>query len=394
MPPKRKTSRRAFLQGKSAAQAVTDVADALSGGELSSGQGGLPDSAREGYQLRLSRRAMACQFEIFLNAGQHERDSTAACEALDLVEELEEQLSIYRDSSEISQLNRMAGAEGVRVEPRLFALLELALELHRETAGAFDVTAGPLVRAWGFVRRQGAMPDEAALEVARQQVGSKHIKLERGAHSIRCLQPGIEINLGSIGKGYALDRCAELLGAAGIADFLLHGGNSSVLARGACVEREASVAANRETEPAAASAPDCEPAASGVAACRDGWTIGVRNPYRPEQRIGQILLRDRALATSGSGTQFFVHEGRRYGHILDPRSGWPAAGVLSATALAPSAAVADALSTAFYVLGPAGAAEFCARHSEVGCLLVLPGERHATIEIASYGLADGEFVPA
>ena len=120
-------------------------------------------------------------------------------------------------------------------------------------------------------------------------------------------RPDFEINLGSIGKGYALDRCAELLDAAGIHDFLLHGGASSVLARGSH----------------AALLPET------------GWLVGVPDPLRPRRRLGQLRVVDRALATSGAGVQFFVDDERRYGHILDPRTGQPATVVVSATVVAP-----------------------------------------------------------
>ena len=364
MASKRLTNRRAFLKGKSAVQAIADAADALAPEPAP-----LPEPSslsapdREGYLVRYCRRAMACQFEVFLNAGQYEHDGETALQTLDLVDELESQLSIYRESSEVSLINRTAADESVRVEPRLYALLERAIELSSRSQGAFDMTTGPLARLWGFVNRSGAMPDDASLAAALQQIGSRYVQLDPEQSTIRFDRPGIEINLGSIGKGYALDRCAEQFAAAGIGDVLLHGGNSSVLARGTAV------------------APDQ----------REGWTIGLRDPYHPDRRIGQIHLRDRALATSGSGTQFFLHEGRRYGHIIDPRSGWPADGVLSATVLAPSAAEADALSTALYVLGPERAEEFCATNSEIGCILLCPGARHATVEIHAWGLADGEF---
>jgi thiamine biosynthesis lipoprotein len=251
----------------------------------------------------------------------------------------------------------------VPVEPRLYALLEEAVQISGQTDGAFDITAGPLARLWGFVERSGAMPEQQAIERALEQVGSRHVELDSAAGTVRFSRPGVELNLGGIGKGYALDRCLELLSAAGVHDVLLHGGQSSVLASGACVE---------PGHP-------------------DGWTIGLRNPYRPEQRIAHLHLRDRALATSGSGTQFFEHAGRRYGHILDPRSGWPASGVLSATVVAPRAAQADALSTAFYVLGPARAAAFCAERPEIGFVLLCPGAGHAAVEIHTAGLADGQF---
>ncbi len=358
MGSKRPTSRREFLQGKSAAQAIVDAADALSPEPLA-----LPAPEAEGYLLHFCRRAMACQFEIFLNAGQYDHDGPTALAALDLVDELEQQLSIYRESSEISSINRDAASRAVRVEPRLFDLLEQAIDLSRQTDGAFDMTTGPLARLWGFVKRAGAMPEGHALTAALDQVGSRHVELDPHDRTIRFARPGIEINLGSIGKGYALDRCAERFAAAGIDDVLLHGGNSSVLARGSCVE------------PGQLS----------------GWTIGLRDPWRPQRRIGQFHLQNRALATSGSGSQFFLHEGRRYGHILDPRSGWPAQGVLSATVVAPTAAQADALSTALYVLGPERASVFCAANPQIGCILLCPGARHATVELHAFGLTEGQF---
>jgi FAD:protein FMN transferase len=358
MSQQRQTNRRSFLQGKSAAQALADAAD-----RLAAPAAALPEPVEEAYALCYSRRAMACQFEIYCGGQRNQQAGLAALAALDLVDQLEAQLSIYRESSEISQINRSAALEPVTVEPRLFALLEQAVELSRQTDGAFDITTGPLARVWGFVTRTGAMPGADVVAAARELVGSRHLALDPARRTLRFTLPGVEINLGSIGKGYALDRCAETMSEFGVGDFLLHGGNSSVLARGSAVD----------------------------AGERPLWTVGLRDPYRPERRVGKIHLRDRALATSGSGTQFFLHEGRRYGHILDPRTAWPAAGVLSATAIAPSAAEADALATAFYVLGPDRTAQYCAEHPQVGCVLLCPGARHATAEIHTHGLSADEF---
>jgi thiamine biosynthesis lipoprotein len=306
---------------------------------------------------------MACQFAIFLNAGQSSHQADAACAALDLVEQLESQLSIYRETSEISHINRQAAHEPVKIESRLAALLALAERISHETGGAYDISAGPLVRVWGFVRRQGALPDADALAAARAAVGQHLIQLDATAGTIRFLRPGMELNLGSIGKGYALDRAAEILAAADTGDFLLHGGQSSVLARGACVE-------------------------SGH---DQAWAIGLPHPYRRTERLGQIRLRDQALSTSGSATQFFEHEGRRLGHILDPRSGQPIEGVLSATAIAPTAAEADALSTAFYVLGPQAVEDYCAAHADVGAIFVLPAARPPGVDVRTIGSATASF---
>jgi thiamine biosynthesis lipoprotein len=296
--------------------------------------------------VHLSRRAMACEFEICLPADQYGRGAEAALEALDQVEQLEAQLSVFRAASEVSRINRTAAEQPVEVEPRLFALLELAMRLHGATGGAYDITAGPLWEAWGFARRKAAIPSAEQLAEARARVGGHLVELDSRRRTVRFVRPGITLNLGSIGKGYAVDCCAQRLLEGGLNDFLIHGGRSSVLAHGG----------------------------NTAAAQAAGWLVGLRDPLRFDRRVGQLRLADRALGTSGAQFQSFRQQGRRYGHILDPRTGWPAEGVLSATALAPSAAWADGLSTAFYVLGPEGAWAYCREHPEVAALLIVPGQ--------------------
>ncbi len=353
-----RSTRREFLQGRAAADALV---------ELTAGVGDdLPaaTAAPGTYLLKLARPAMACQFEFFFNAGQYHDAGEMGLLALNLVDRLEDQLTVFREHSEVSRLNRHAADEPIAVEPRLFELLQQVVEIHRATGGAYDVTAGPLSQAWGFTNRTGAVPSEAELLAARQRVGSQWLALDETRGTVRFTRQGMEINLGSIGKGYALDRCAELLEVAGIHDFLLHGGASSVLARG----HHAAVGAG------------------------GGWLVGIPDPLRPRRRLGQLRVVDRALATSGAGVQYFVDEERRYGHILDPRSGQPAEGVVSATVLAPTAAQSDALSTAFYVLGPQGAREYCAAHPQVAAILLCPGPRQGSLEKHTIGLADDVWI--
>jgi len=362
----RKSSRRDFLKGKAAIDAVADLAQqTVPPGGPDRWPTEAPD---ESYLIRVSRRAMACEFEVFLNAGQYEGGTEAALEALDLVEALEAQMTVFRPGSEISRLNAACADGPTEVEPRLFELLEAALRLHAETQGAFDITSAPLWKVWGFAQRAGTVPSEEELAGAIQSVGSHLVELDRARHTARFRQPGVELNLGAIGKGYALDRAAEVLAAAGVNDFLLHGGQSSVLARGSRVA----------TRPAS---PEADPF---------GWVVGVGHPVRRGKRLAELRLRDRALATSGSATQHFRYRGRRYGHVLDPRTGRPAEGVLSATVVAPSAARADALSTAFYVMGAESALEYCRSRPELAAVLVLPGAHGAGIEIRSVGLEEDD----
>ena len=343
------------MTGKSAAQAIGDLAERAIGEH----DGSLEPPAAAPYLLKFSRRAMACQFELFLNAGQYRHAQTVAVATLDLVDQLEEQLTVYRDTSEVMAINRQAFGRPVNTEPRLFALLDQAVRLSAATGGAFDITAGPLTKLWGFYRRQGSVPSEAALAETLPRIGSQHLRLDPAERTIAFALEGVELNLGAIGKGYALDRCGELLAEAAVHDYILHGGQSSVLARGS-----QATSAGGQT----------------------GWTVSVGDPLRPGKQLAELRLLDRALGTSGAGTQFFRQNGRRYGHIIDPRTGWPAEGMLSATVLAPTAAEADALATAFYILGAERSPEFCDSHPDIAAVLIRQvADADAEIQTANLG---------
>jgi thiamine biosynthesis lipoprotein len=351
--------------------------------------------------VRIGRRAMACEFEICLPAAQYAEGVETALAALDLVEQLDGQMSVFRSGGELWRVNQTAADGPVQVEPGLFELLERALQLGRETRGAYDITAGPLWQAWGFARRAGAVPSADEIAEARSRVGGHLVQIDPANRTVRFLRPGVQLNLGSIGKGYAVDRCAQRLLAGGIENFLVHGGNSSVLARGsrqgaagvsrlacptlppALLDKPAVAPAGR---PAVAPAVDAPEGDSPIFVGRKsgqspGWSVGLRDPLSMDRRLGEIWLKDRALGTSGAQFQSFRHRGRRYGHILDPRTGWPAEGVLSATVLAPTAALADALSTACYVLGPQAALAYCREQPELAAVIVCPGRGGGGLEI-------------
>jgi thiamine biosynthesis lipoprotein len=328
--------RRDFLQPEQIARAAGQMLGALH-------ETPAPRPADEITLLRFGRRAMAATFEVFLSIAVPDAMSLAEA-ALDEVARLEEQLTVFHDHSEVSRLNRNAYHSPVVVEERLFRLLGLSARLHQETSGAFDITTGALTRAWGFYRRQGRLPSPEERAAAKEQVGMTHVALDAERRSVRYRRPGLEVNLGSIGKGYALDRAAEILrDHCGVSSALLHGGQSSVLAIG--------------TEPG-----------SGR-----GWPVGIRHPWKRDQRLAVVRLRDRGLATSGATFQHLEYNGRKLGHILDPRTGWPAEGMASATVIAPSAAEADALSTAFFILGAEAACAYCESHPGIAAVLLPEG---------------------
>ncbi len=300
-----------------------------------------------GITVRLSARVMACDFSVIMNPGPTEQIEVAG-EALELVHAIEGWLSIYQESSELSGVNRMAGQSPCRVRPELFGLLQKAVEIHVRTAGAFDMATGGLTRLWRACRRENRIPLQPEIDAALMHAGLKHVNLDSESQSVTFRQSGIVLDPGAIGKGYALDEASEWLVKSenGPEAFLLHGGHSSLIARGGHNGHQ-------------------------------GWPVGLGNPLFTEKRLGTLLLCDQAMATSGSNIQFFRHEGKRYGHILDPRTGWPVDGMLSVTVLAPSAALADALSTAFFVMGVEKAQQCYKNWPEVSVILLpFPDKGH------------------
>ena len=300
--------------------------------------------------LRVHRRAMACRFEVTLPR-EHGRFVPAAADALDEADRIEAMLSVFRENTEVARLNRRAAAEEVAVSRELFALLQRCAQLHEATEGAFDVTSTPLSRCWGFLQRAGGVPEASALQAARQVTGIQHVRLVARDRHVSFERPGVEVNFGAIGKGYAVDRMGYLLRAAGSRQALISAGTSSVLALG------------------------------GGA---DGWLVDIRSPQLADERIARIALRKGALGTSGAGEQYMVADGTRYGHVIDPRTGAPARGVLSSTVVTREAAVADALSTAFLIGGPELAQRYCETHGNTLALLVLEDDPDSRLLFGQY----------
>jgi thiamine biosynthesis lipoprotein len=314
----------------------------------------VPGEPGGGHWIRVQRPAMACRFEVLLDSD----DATlvpAARVALDEVDAIEAALSYFRETSELSRVNREAARGPVAVSPVLFALLRLCGEVHALTGGAFDPTSTPLSRAWGFLAREGRLPETTEIEAARGSTGWQHVELDAAARTVRFAREGLELNLGAVGKGWALDRVTAGLRAAGATRALLSAGGSSQRAWG-----------------------------------RSPWEVALTSAG---ETLGRLRLRDAALGTSGAGEQHFEAAGRRYGHVIDPRTGWPAGEVRSATAIADEAAVADALSTAFLVGGFAVAARACAERPGTLAILALhnePGVLRVCGEREGAGLAPAE----
>jgi thiamine biosynthesis lipoprotein len=299
--------------------------------------------------IRIHRRAMACQFEITVDSADAEL-VPAAQTALNQIDQIERQLTVFRSTSAIVDINRRASKEAVSVEPALFDLLMQCQHLSRATDGAFDITSTALSRCWGFLRREGRVPSREAIDAARRGVGMRHVELDADDSTVRFREDGVELNLGAVGKGYALDRVAVALRDAGARHALMSAGRSSLLAIGGRGR---------------------------------GWSIDLI-AVACNRALARVWLQDAALGTSGSGEQFVMGDGQRYGHVLDPRTGWPAEGVLSSTVVCATAADADALSTAFLVGGPELARRYCDQYADVLALITPDDSSGRTFKIGNH----------
>ena len=250
--------------------------------------------------------------------------------ALDEVDRVDRLMSHYRADSPLSRLNREAALGPVAVDPELFDFLAECLRWSRDSDGAFDVTVGPLMKAWGFFRDEGRRPEEREIQAALGAVGYRHVVLDRERGTVRFDRSGVELDLGGIGKGYAVDRVVELLRRRGVRSALVNLGGSSVYGLGAPPGAEA-------------------------------WEVAIQDPTAPGREAEAVALRDRALSVSGGYARSFVKDGVTYSHIMDPRTGRPVQGVLSVAVLSASATDGDALDNVLFVLGLDAARAFVAR---------------------------------
>jgi len=296
--------------------------------------------------VRLARLAMATRFEIVLHGENTASLRAAGEEALDEVERLEERLSLYRASSEIAHLNACAHLAPVRVTPALFALLQHARQLHDESGKAFDITAAPLVRCWGFMDENPRIPAPQELAGARAKVGMHLVELDPKNFTVRFAREGVMLDLGAIGKGYAIERAAELLREAGVTSALLHAGTSTVYGLGSPSQAESWKIAIPHP-PISDALQDTGP---GVAMeRRSGGEFGAFAGV-----LATVSLRDEALSVSAVWGKCFRVGSNTFGHVLDPRTGEPAAAALLAAVVLPSAQETDALSTALLTRGAEG----------------------------------------
>jgi len=294
---------------------------------------------------RFSHQAMATTFEIIIQHEDARYAEQTAWQAFDELDRLEGELSRFIENSDISRINNLPAGQPLLIGLAAFECLQLSAQIHAETHGAFDVTIGSLLKCWLNKDRTLRSPSEGELNLARRRTDMNLIKLNEATVSVELMTSPVQIDLGGIGKGYALDVMAELLRDWSIETAVIHGGFSTVLAMSA-------------------------PAGT------KGWPLTLSNPLHRSKTLAYVHLQNRAV--SGSGVQ----KGQ---HIIDPRTGRPAAGCRAAWACAGDGATADALSTAFMVMSPEEIERYCVRHPDTLAMVILKGRQEGQDKILHFG---------
>jgi thiamine biosynthesis lipoprotein len=264
-------------------------------------------------------------FTVSAYGTDQSRLEAAVNEALEEAARLDAMLSNYKPQSEWSQVNREAAHKPVRVSKELFDLLEACLRYSQASEGTFDITVGPLMRRWGFFKGEGRLPHRAEIRTAMDGVGYKNIQLDLAAQTVRFLHPRTEMDPGGIGKGYAVDRMVAILRESGIRDAFITASGSSMYGLGA---------------------PPREP----------GWRVMITHPKYKDREVAEVILKDQAMATSGSAEKHFMAGGEIYSHIMDPRTGYPAKGTLSVSLVGARAIDTEAWAKPLYIMGRSWAA--------------------------------------
>ena len=267
-----------------------------------------------------SRVSMGCVYTIVVYGPAPDKLQEATAAALDEVDRIDRLMSHYKNDSELSRVNREAAKGEIKIDPELFDFIAECLRYSRESEGAFDITVGPLMKAWGFFRGEGRTPSESELAEARNRIGYQRVILNKNERTINFDKPGVELDLGGIAKGYAVDRAVAILRRHGVTSALVSSGGSTIYGLGA---------------------PPGKPS----------WSIKVQDPVERNRTATTVRLKNQSLSVSGSYEKFFELDGVRYSHIMDPRAGKPAQGILSVAVISNDGTSGDALDNVFFVLG-------------------------------------------
>jgi thiamine biosynthesis lipoprotein len=282
---------------------------------------------------------MGTAVEIALVAEEEETARKAAFQAFQEIKRIEYLMSPWIESSDVNRINRSAGNDGVKVSPETIEVIKMAQEVSKVSDGAFDITVGPLVHLWRKARERGIPPEMKEVKETLNLVNFRNLRTHDGG-KVSLRKKGMNIDLGGIAKGHAVDRAFKLLKGLGYRNLIVNAGG------------DLRVGGSKPEGP---------------------WSIGIQHPREPEKIMAHISVSNTAVATSGDYEKFFIHQGKRYHHILNSRTGFPAEGCQSVTVLHEEATTADAVATAIFVLGPEKGVSLCKRLKGLNCLIMDKG---------------------
>lgn len=242
---------------------------------------------------------------------------------------------------DIGRVNARAGRSSTKVSPDTWSILSTASRLQKETEGAFDVTIGPLVELWGFgYEGTGRLPSSNEIDRTRKMVGGGQLELLAGDHSVALKEAGMKVDLGGVAKGFAVEEAVRVLRSNGVGNAIVNAGKSSIKVIGDGPRGK-------------------------------GWRIGIGNPRSSGQIVGVITLRSgQSIGTSSDTQRYFIKNGRRYSHLIDPRTGYPAEGLALVTVVTDNATEADILSTALFINGENWGVRYLGRNRKVQAVFV------------------------
>lgn len=294
-----------------------------------------------------TRSSMYTIVSITVSSDSEEKANTAIDKAFSELERLAKLLNFYSEDSEISAINRYAGDKAVKVSPETLEIIEKAVYVSENTDGAFDITVGPLVRLWNF--QNNVLPDEKLIKEKLRLVGYKNIIVDKEKSTVFLKTKGVQIDLGGIIKGYAANKAVEILKQQGI--------KSGIVA----------VAGDIKT--------------FGIRPDGSLWNVGIQNPRQQTDKdeiLSTVGLSDMAISTSGDYQKFFIKDGRRYHHLLNPKTGYPDNECRSVTVIAKDAAFTDAFATGIFVLGARKGMDILSRLKLDGVIIDKDGKIHVT----------------
>jgi FAD:protein FMN transferase len=301
--------------------------------------GAFAPRARAGWMER-TEAIMGTRVYVQLWADDADKGNEAIEAVMAEMRRIDNLMSHYKPESELSQINARANREPVQVDKELFALIKLSTHYSQITEGAFDITYASVGYLYDYPRH--VHPTDAQIKAALPAVNWRNMLLDEAHHTVRFEHPGMRIDLGGIGKGYAVDRCVAILQARGFQRAVVTAGGDS------------RIIGDHMGRP---------------------WLVAIRHPDNPKKVVTRIPLSDSAMSTSGDYERYFDENGVRYHHIIDPRTGHSASKVRSATILAPTATQTDGMSKTAFVLGPEKALEIINRMPEYDAVFVCPDGR-------------------